>query len=56
MCFTPSWKRSWRSDVLFAPTDEIAAHARAEIDAGRFKPMVGVLPQYEGPVGRVFRK
>jgi hypothetical protein len=45
-----------RGDVWFAPMEEIAAHARAEIDAGRFKPMVEVLPQYERPVGRVFRK
>jgi len=45
-----------RGDVWFAPMEEIAAYARAEIGAGRFKPIVEVLPQYERPVGRVFRK
>jgi hypothetical protein len=44
-----------RGDVWFAPMEEIAAYARAEIDAGRFKAMVEPLPQYERPVGRVLR-
>lgn len=41
-----------QGDVWFAPMEEIAAHVRAEIAAGRHDPMVEVLPQYEGPVGR----
>jgi peptidoglycan-N-acetylglucosamine deacetylase len=45
-----------RGQVWFAPMEEIASYARAEIAAGRFKPMVEVLPQYEGPVGRAFGK
>jgi peptidoglycan-N-acetylglucosamine deacetylase len=44
-----------RGDVWFAPMEEIAAYARAEIDAGRYKAMVELLPQYERPIGRVFR-
>ncbi|WP_088348852.1 MULTISPECIES: polysaccharide deacetylase [Rhodomicrobium] len=43
-----------RGDVWFAPMEEIAAYARAEIDAGRFQAMTDLLPQYEQPVGRVF--
>jgi peptidoglycan-N-acetylglucosamine deacetylase len=44
-----------QGDVWFASMEEIAAYTRAEIDAGRYKPMVELLPQYERPVGRVFR-
>ena len=48
------WKKSIaQGDVWFAPMEEIAAYARAEIDAGRYKAMVEPLPQYERPIGRV---
>lgn len=40
-------------DVWFAPMEEIAAHVRAETAAGRFQPMVDVIPQYGAPIGRV---
>ncbi|QND64535.1 polysaccharide deacetylase [Mesorhizobium loti] len=42
-----------QGDVWFAPMEEIAAHVRAEIAAGRHQPMVEPIPQYEKPVGRV---
>lgn len=41
-----------RGDVWFAPLEDIAAHVRAEADAGRHAPRVSVIPQYEGPAPR----
>jgi peptidoglycan-N-acetylglucosamine deacetylase len=45
-----------QGDVWFAPMEEIAAYARAEIDGGRYKAMVELIPQYDRPVGRVFQR
>ncbi|MBA8904366.1 MULTISPECIES: polysaccharide deacetylase family protein [Aminobacter] len=42
-----------KGDVWFAPMEEIAAHVRAETEAGRHEPMVELLPQYQRPIGRV---
>ncbi|AMS41568.1 polysaccharide deacetylase family protein [Aminobacter aminovorans] len=42
-----------KGDVWFAPMEEIAAHVRAETEAGRHVPMVELLPQYQRPIGRV---
>lgn len=42
-----------KGDVWFAPMEEIAAHVRGEIAAGRHRPMVELIPQYERPVGSV---
>jgi peptidoglycan/xylan/chitin deacetylase (PgdA/CDA1 family) len=42
-----------QGDVWFAPMDEIAAYVRGEIAAGRYQPMVDLIPQYPEPVGRV---
>lgn len=44
-----------QGDVWFAPMEEIAAYVRVEIDAGRHKPMVELIPQYEQPIGNVRR-
>jgi peptidoglycan/xylan/chitin deacetylase (PgdA/CDA1 family) len=42
-----------QGDVWFAPMEEIAAHTRSEIAAGRFIPKTELIPQFENPVGRV---
>jgi hypothetical protein len=43
-----------QGDVWFAPMEEIAAYVRAEINAGRHRPMVDLIPQYEEPLGRAW--
>lgn len=41
-----------KGDVWFAPMEEIAAHVKREIEAGRYLPRVEKLPQYQQPIGR----
>src|SRR5205823_14447847 len=42
-----------RGDVWFAPMEEIAAYAAAQIEQEAFVPQITKLPQYAKPVGRV---
>ena len=42
-----------RGDVWFAPMEEIASHARRQIDGGDYQARCELLPQYAGPVRRL---
>lgn len=44
-----------QGDVWFAPMEEIARHARAEIHAGRYTPRTELIPQYTAPIPRPSR-
>ena len=39
-----------KGDVWFARMEDIAAHVRVEINAGRHKPRIDRLPYYDGPI------